>query len=90
MRLDTWLDGFIRGLREDDILMITADHGCDPGYKGTDHTRENVPLLVYGKAVNPVNIGERESFSDVAATVADLLGIPYDLNGESFKEVLIK
>ncbi|MBQ3490300.1 MAG: phosphopentomutase [Clostridia bacterium] len=90
MRLDTWLDGFIRGLREDDILMITADHGCDPGYKGTDHTRENVPLLVYGKAVNPVNIGERESFSDVAATVADLLDIPYDLNGESFKEVLIK
>ena len=90
MRLDAWLKDFIRGLREDDILMITADHGCDPDYKGTDHTRENVPLLVYGKAIKPVNIGERESFSDIAATIADLFGIPYDLNGKSFKEVILK
>lgn len=90
MRLDAWLKDFIRGLREDDILMITADHGCDPDYKGTDHTRENIPLLVYGKAIKPVNIGERESFSDIAATIADLFGIPYDLNGKSFKEVILK
>ncbi len=90
MCLDRWLAGFIRGLHEDDILMITADHGCDPKYKGTDHTRENVPLLAYGKQVKPVNIGERESFSDIAATVADLLDVPYNLNGNSFKEVMIK
>ena len=90
MCLDTWLKGFIRGLREDDILMITADHGCDPDYKGTDHTRENVPLLIYGKSVKPVNIGERDSFSDIAATIADLFDIPYTLNGKSLKEVMIK
>ena len=90
MRLDAWLKGFIRDLREDDILMITADHGCDPDYKGTDHTRENVPLLAYGKSIKPVNLGERESFSDIAATIADLFDIPYNLNGESFKEVILK
>ena len=90
MCLDRWLAGFIRGLRDDDILMITADHGCDPAYTGTDHTRENVPLLAYGKQIKPVNIGVRESFSDIAATVADLFDVPYALNGESFKEVMIK
>ena len=89
MKLDEWLEGFIRGLHDDDILMITADHGCDPNYKGTDHTRENVPVLVYGKEIKPVNLGERESFSDVAATIADIFEIPYDLNGESFKKDLM-
>ena len=90
MKLDGWLAGFIADMREDDILMITADHGCDPMYTGTDHTRENVPILVYGKEVKPGNLGVRESFSDVAATVADIFEIPYDLNGESFKKDLIK
>lgn len=89
MKLDEWLEGFIRGLHDDDILMITADHGCDPNYKGTDHTRENVPVLVYGKEIKSVNLGERESFSDVAATIADIFEIPYDLNGESFKKDLM-
>jgi phosphopentomutase len=59
-------------------------------YMGTDHTRENVPILVYGKEVKPGNLGVRESFSDVATTVADIFEIPYDLNGESFKKDLIK
>ena len=89
MKLDTWLASFVADMREDDILMITADHGCDPVYQGTDHTRENVPVLVYGKEVKPVNLGVRGSFSDVAATVADIFGIPYDLNGESFKKDLM-
>ena len=89
MKLDGWLAGFIANMREDDILMITADHGCDPTYAGTDHTRENVPVLVYGKEVKAVNLGTRESFSDVAATVADIFEIPYDLNGESFKKDLM-
>ena len=88
MRLDAWLKGFLCGLREDDVLMITADHGCDPDYKGTDHTRENVPLLMYGKQIKAGNIGVRDSFSDVAATIADLFDVPYALNGKSFKEVL--
>jgi phosphopentomutase len=89
MRLDAWLSGFIANMREDDILMITADHGCDPLYTGTDHTRENVPILVYGKDVKPGNLGVRESFSDIAATIADIFEIPYDLNGESFKKDLM-
>ena len=58
-------------------------------YAGTDHTRENVPILVYGQNVKPVNLGERESFSDVAATIADMFEIPYGLNGESFKKDLM-
>ena len=89
MKLDGWLAGFIANMREDDILMITADHGCDPTYAGTDHTRENVPVLVYGKEVKAGNLGARESFSDVAATVADIFEIPYALNGESFKKDLV-
>ena len=89
MKLDAWLKDFIANMRKDDILMITADHGCDPMYKGTDHTRENVPVLVYGKEVKPGNLGVRKSFSDIAATVADIFEIPYGLNGESFKKDLM-
>ena len=84
MNLDRWLGDFMKNMRDDDILMITADHGCDPGYAGTDHTRENVPLLMYGKTIQPKNLGKRASFSDIAATIADIFDIPYSLNGESF------
>ena len=71
--------------------MITADHGCDPAYTATtDHTREYVPLLVLGKQVKPTNLGTRASFADIAATVAELLGVALDTPGESFaKEVLV-
>jgi len=77
-------------LGEEDLVMITADHGCDPAYKATtDHTREYVPLLVLGKAVKSVNMGTRKSFADIAATVTELLGVAYDTPGESFaKEIL--
>ena len=70
--------------------MITADHGCDPGYSATtDHTREYVPLLVLGKAVKPVNLGTRKTFADIAATVAEMLEVELDTPGKSFaKEVL--
>ncbi|MBR2310788.1 MAG: phosphopentomutase [Oscillospiraceae bacterium] len=82
---DRWLAGFLPKLGEEDVLIITADHGCDPGYTATtDHTREYVPLLVVGKNVKPVNLGTRKSFADVAATVAELLGIALDTPGESF------
>ena len=87
---DAWLGGFVEKMGEDDVLMITADHGCDPAYTATtDHTREYVPLLILGKAVKPVNLGTRESFADIAATVTELLGVEYDTPGKSLaKEVL--
>lgn len=76
-------------LRDSDILIITADHGCDPTTPGTDHTREYVPLLVYGPGVNPgVNLGVRKTFADVAATIMDLFHLPTP-NGTSFaKEIM--
>ena len=87
---DAWLGNFLPKLGQEDILMITADHGCDPAYTATtDHTREFVPLLVLGKQVKPVNLGTRASFADIAATVTDLLGVPYQTPGRSFaKEIL--
>jgi len=87
---DGWLGDFMKGLNADDLVMITADHGCDPAYTATtDHTREYVPLLVLGKAVKPVNLGTRKSFADIAATVTDLLGVAYETPGQSFaKEIL--
>ncbi len=69
----------------EDILFITADHGCDPTYRGTDHTREYVPLLVYGKSLRQnVNLGVRETFADVSATILDAFDIPNTLAGKSF------
>ena len=87
---DTWLGSFMEQLGEEDLVMITADHGCDPAYTATtDHTREYVPLLVMGKAVKPVNMGTRKSFADIAATVTELLGVDYETSGVSFaKEIL--
>ena len=87
---DAWLGKFLPTLGEEDLVMITADHGCDPAYTATtDHTREYVPLLILGKAVKPVNLGTRKSFADIAATVTELLGVDYDTPGESFvKEIL--
>ena len=87
---DTWLGKFLEKLGDEDLVMVTADHGCDPGYtKTTDHTREYVPLVVLGKALKPGNLGTRGSFADIAATVTELLGVEYDTPGKSFaKEIL--
>ena len=87
---DAWLGDFLPTLGEEDLVMITADHGCDPAYTATtDHTREYVHLLVMGKAVKPVNMGTRKSFADIAATVTELLGVEYATTGKSFaKEIL--
>ena len=82
---DRWLGAFLPKLGEEDLLLITADHGCDPGYTATtDHTREFVPLLILGKQVRPVNLGTRASFADIAATVTELLGVPFETPGRSF------
>ena len=87
---DRTLSVFIRKMRQRDMLIITADHGCDPGFAGTDHTREYVPLLVYGRGLkSAVNLGMRSSFSDVAATVAEALGVRSTKEGNSFFGELI-
>ena len=87
---DAWLPGFMEKLGEDDVVMITADHGCDPGYTATtDHTREYVPLLIAGKKVRPGSLGTRYSFADIAATVAELLGVEYACPGKSFAEEIL-
>ena len=88
---DAWLGTFMEDLGEEDLVMITADHGCDPAYTATtDHTREYVPLLMLGKRVKPVNLGTRTSFADIAATVAQLLDVTFDTPGESFAKEILK
>ena len=84
---DAWLPAFLEKLGDEDVVMITADHGCDPAYQATtDHTREYVPLLVLGKNIKPVNLGTRESFADIAATVAQMLQVKLETPGKSFME----
>ena len=88
---DTWLGNFLPKLREDDILMITADHGCDPAYTATtDHTREYVPLIVAGPRVKPVNLGTRLGFCDIAATIAELLNVELETEGVSFADAIMQ
>ena len=82
---DRQLGQFMEKMREDDVLIITADHGCDPGFKGTDHSREYTPMLIYGAPVKPgVSIGTRKTFADIAATVLDMLGVEERLDGTSY------
>ena len=82
---DRRLPEILKLLGEDGMLIITADHGCDPAYPTTDHTREKVPLLVWGLGLEEsMNLGERKSFADVSATVLEALGCKEKLDGESF------
>lgn len=88
---DKQLGTFMERMQPQDILMITADHGCDPGFKGTDHSRECVPFLAYGEQVKKgVNMGTRKTFSDIAATILDIFGIDSRLDGTSFKDEILK
>jgi phosphopentomutase len=88
---DRQLGEFMANMKEDDVLMITADHGCDPGFPGTDHSRECVPMLLYGAGVKAgVNLGTRTTFSDMAATVLDMFGVSGDIQGTSFWEQVKK
>ena len=87
---DGWLAGFLPHLGADDVLMITADHGCDPATPSTDHSREYIPLLVYGEKIAPVPLGTRKSFADIGKTVLELLGADGPLAGESFAGMLRK
>lgn len=82
---DGWLAKFMEKMGEDDLVIVTADHGCDPAYiNTTDHTREYIPLLVMGKQVKPVNLGTRLCFANIAATICELLGVKLDTEGKSF------
>lgn len=81
---DEMLPEIMAHMRDEDVLMITADHGCDPSYsKTTDHTREYTPFLMYGKNITPGNLGTRDSFADIGATVLDYLNIPQKICGNS-------
>lgn len=87
---DSWLPTFIDRMGEDDVLMITADHGCDPGDNSTDHTREEVPLFILGKDIKPTNLGTRIGFATLGRTAAELLGVDYtDGGAKSILEEII-
>lgn len=87
---DAWLPSLLEKLGPEDVVMITADHGCDPAYtETTDHTREYVPLMILGQKVKPVDLGTRNSFADIAATVAQLLDVKLDTPGKSFADEIL-
>ncbi len=88
---DSKLPEITKNMKETDILIITADHGNDPTTPSTDHSREYIPMLVYGKEIKEnINIGTRKTYADIAATVLDILGLEKLENGESFKEKILK
>lgn len=81
---DARLPEIFAKMGNDDVLILTADHGCDPGYKGTDHTREYVPILCYGPTLGSANIGRRETFADIGQSVGTYLGLEDGPHGTSF------
>ncbi|NLL03661.1 MAG: phosphopentomutase [Clostridiales bacterium] len=85
---DLWLGSFLQKLSDDDMLIITADHGCDPATPSTDHSRESIPLLIYQPKKAPINLGTRNSFADIGKSIADILNINANIDGVSFaKEI---
>lgn len=91
MEFDEALPGIMAKMGPRDVLVVTADHGNDPTYKGTDHTREYVPVLVAGELIRPgVDVGIRSTLADLGATVADLLGVSYSGVGTSFAREILK
>ncbi|MCX8057076.1 MAG: phosphopentomutase [Ignavibacteria bacterium] len=90
LEFDNYLPEIINAMKDDDILFITADHGNDPTFPGTDHTRELVPLLVYGKNIKrSVDLGLRETFADLAKTICEFYSLENNLSGKSFYKELI-
>jgi len=91
MEFDRRLPDIFNAMNEEDVLIITADHGCDPATPSTDHSREYIPILIYGRSIKRnVNIGTRSCFCDLGATILDLLNIKGDINGESFKYLILQ
>ena len=88
---DARLPEIVGAMRDGDLLIITADHGCDPTTPSTDHSREHVPLLLYGKNIKQdVNLGTRKTFADLASTIAEAFGIKNEFPGESFYGMIAK
>ena len=88
---DSKIPEIINNMKKDDILIITSDHGNDPSTKSTDHSREYVPILVYGKEIKEnVNLGTRETFADISATLLDIFKMPSLGVGKSFKNEILK
>jgi len=88
--LDQRIPEILTAMKSDDMIIFLADHGNDPTYKGTDHTREYIPLLIYGEHVKAgTNIGTLDTFSDIAATISDIFGIKSTPNGKSFKNKIL-
>ena len=88
--LDDKLPEIMDSLRDDDLLIITADHGNDPSTPSTDHSREYIPLLVYGKKIRQgINLGTRDTYADIAATILDIKGLPQLGTGISFKDLIM-
>lgn len=85
---DLRLPEIMSAMGEEDVLILTSDHGCDPTTPGTDHTREYIPLLIFGKLIIPQDLRIRESFADIGATIADLLKVSPPLFGKSFARLL--
>lgn len=86
---DHALNAILTEMRDDDVLVINADHGCDPTTPGTDHTREYIPIIVYGKQIKSgINLGTRKTFADIGQTIADLLGVDPLNEGNSFKTLI--
>lgn len=90
MVVDKYLDEIIAKMCDEDLLIVTADHGNDPTIGHSQHTREKTMLLVYGKKLKSINLGERESLSDIAATIADYFNVRKPENGESFYSLIRK
>ena len=84
--IDSYIPKFMESLKDDDVLIITADHGCDPGTESTDHSRECIPFLAYGKNIKNVNLGTLQGFDRIGATVLEMLCAKEKLNAESFYE----
>lgn len=87
---DEWLPSFTERMNKDDILIITADHGCDPGDESTDHSREYVPLIVYGENVKPQNVGTLGTFAEIASFVTVYLEVPFDCAGKGILNKILK
>ncbi|CCQ12825.1 Phosphopentomutase [Pseudoalteromonas luteoviolacea B = ATCC 29581] len=87
---DDYLPTILGKLKEDDVLLITADHGCDPTAPGTDHTREYVPVVAYRKGMQPVNLGERQTFADIGQTLAQWFNLSALEYGDGFADHLEK
>lgn len=80
---DAFLPRFVKGMNNDDLLIVTADHGCDPGDISTDHTREYVPLIMIGNGIKPISLGTRDGFADIAVTVCNALGVNTEIQGKN-------